>query len=518
MFFPRKIKGFRDIGADANNLRWYIIEKATEIYRKYGYEQWDTPTLEYAEVLGKYLPEANEVAEGIYSFNNPELEPYIDAKGNEIRDDSNNVKMKHYPVALRYDLTAPLARLYSEQIWQKFIHNQVKEGKADLFRRFQFGPVFRYETKLDPGRFREFWQLDFDTVGSDNIATDAEVCMILSEALENIGIKRGNYLIKLNNRKIVKGLLESIGINADLEADVLRIIDKLDKIGIEGINAELGAGREEKSGAFIKGLDLPETIISKLVDFLTAFELYSTRESVLNYLKKIKIHNPIFSKGLEELEEIDKILNSAGFGDEIVKIDPSMIRGMAYYTGPIFEVEYLGYFTDSKGRKRKVGSICGGGRYDGLVENLIGMKVPAVGASIGVDRLAEILTLTGQSPLKQEGPVFIVNFDDNLMIEYQQIARQLRKEGYKCEIYYGAKRGLKQQLSYADAKNCPIAILIGEDEYKQGIVTVRNLKLGKELSKTISDKKEWTKRVQTQVNKDDLMAEIKKQFQINQTK
>ncbi len=511
MVFPRKIKGFRDIDENLNALRWHIIEKATEVYKKYGYEHWDTPILEYAETLGKYLPDADEVAEGVYSFKNPENEPVFDEKGIEKRDEGNNVIMTNHFLTMRYDLTAPLARVYSELIWDKFIHNQVKEGKADLFRRYQFGPVFRFEAKLDPGRFREFWQLDFDTVGSNNVATDAENCMILSEALENIGIERGQYIIKVNNRKIINGFLENIGISEQIADEVMRVIDKLDKIGIEGITEELGQGRKDKkSGSFIAGINLSTELIEKIKTFLQSFDLNASRKQIIQSLVNLKIDNQAFTEGIEELKIIDSILSSTGFDEKRIVFDPSLIRGMGYYTGPIFEAEYLGTYTDHKGNKRKVGSICGGGRYDGLVKNIIGITVPATGASIGVDRLAEIMTLTGKVPQKNDGPVFITYFDDELMPEYQKIATKLRQNGINSEIYYGAKRGLKQQLSYADKKNCPIAILHGSDEFEKGVVTIRNLKLGKEIANTVTDKKEWTAKVQKQVDADNLLDEINK--------
>lgn len=515
MIYPRKIKGFRDIDENLNSLRWHIIEKATEIYKNYGYEHWDTPILEYAEALGKYLPDADEVAEGVYSFKNPELEPQFDKKGNELRDENNDVIMTNHFLTMRYDHTAPLARLYSELIWTKLIHNQVQQGKADLLRRYQFGPVFRFEAKLDPGRFREFWQLDFDTVGSDNVAIDAENCMILSDALENIGIERQNYVIKINNRKIIKGFLQEIGIFEDLEAEVMRIIDKLDKVGVDEVIAELGEGREDKkSGAFINGLSLTKDKTDKIKLFLVSFDVNNKRSVVIKNLKKLKIKNQIFNIGIEELIKIDNILKKSGYDESRVIIDPSMIRGMGYYTGPIFEAEYLGTYTDGKGQKRKVGSICGGGRYDGLVENLIGLKVPATGASIGVDRLAEIMTLTGNIPTLKKGPVIIINFNDEMITDYQKIAAKLRKKGIKTEIYFGAKTGLKHQMTYADKKNCPIAIFLGEDELKKGVATLKNLKLGKELASSITDKKEWTARVQKEVELKNLASEIKKMLKI----
>jgi histidyl-tRNA synthetase len=509
MIYPRKIKGFRDIDENLNELRWHIIQKATEVYKKYGFEHWDTPILEYAESLGKYLPDKDEVADGVYSFKNPETEPQYNEKGEEIRDKDNNVVMTNHYLTMRYDLTAPLARLYSELIWDKFIHNQVKEGKSDLFRRYQFGPVFRYEAKLDPGRFREFWQLDFDTVGSNSVATDAENCMILAEALENIGINKGEYIIKINNRKLIKGFQEHIGVDSKIENEVMRVIDKLDKIGIEDVLLELGEGRKDKkSGAFIAGLGLNNTITKKIGEFLQSFDSNSTRKEIIKSLKSLKINNSTYEEGLKEIEEIDQILAATGFDEQRVIIDPSLIRGMGYYTGPIFEVEYLGTYTDSKGRKRKVGSICGGGRYDGLVKNIIGMSVPATGASIGVDRLAEIMTLTNKLPKKTEGPILIANFDDNLLLEYQKIASELRKNNIKTEIYYGSKRSLKQQLSYADKKNCPFAILLGSNEFEKGIVTLRNLKKGKELADKIKDKKEWTAKVQKEIKREEIVKYI----------
>lgn len=500
MIYPRKIKGFRDIDNEQNALRWHIIQKATEVYKKYGFEHWDTPILEYAETLGKYLPDADDVAQGVYSFKNPEIEPVFEPKGREKRDELDNVIMTNHHLTLRYDHTAPLARLYSELVWQKYYNNQLNSENADLLRRYQFGPVFRFEAKLDPGRFREFWQLDFDTVGSNNIEIDAENCMILSDALENIGIERGLYIVKLNNRKIIKGMLQFYNIANEIEIEVMRIIDKLDKIGIDGVQLELGDGRKDaKSGAFVAGIGLNKVTIDSIMSFLSAFNTKDTRKNILETLKSKNISNSIYLEGVEELIKIDSILTELAYDEQRVIIDPSMIRGMGYYTGPIFEVEYLGTYIDNKGQERRVGSICGGGRYDGLVENLIGVRVPASGASIGVDRLAEILTLTGKMPNLYEGPIFIVNFDEKFISKYQKIASELRHCGFEVEIYYGAKKGLKHQLAYADKKNCPIAIIIGEDEIAKNVATVRNLKLGKKIADQITDKNEWTELVQRQV-------------------
>ena len=168
---PQKVKGFRDINSTQNALRELIIQKASEVYRRFGFSRFDTPVLEYAECLGKYLPDNDSVAQGVYSFKNPEQEPVFDTLGKEMRDDANNVIMENHYVAMRYDLTAPLARVYAESLWQQHLRGEI-QGKTNLFRRFQYGPVYRFEAKLDPGRFREFWQMDFDTVGAEDVATD----------------------------------------------------------------------------------------------------------------------------------------------------------------------------------------------------------------------------------------------------------------------------------------------------------------------------------------------------------
>ncbi|RMF25361.1 MAG: hypothetical protein D6765_10500, partial [Bacteroidetes bacterium] len=252
---PRKIKGFRDINPGLNALRWHIIDTARKVYQAYGFEHWDTPVLEYADTLGKYMPDADSVEQGVYAFPNPEEEPVLLPNGQEMRDEFGQVVMTHHPLALRYDLTAPLARLYAEGLWMDYLKNRLEAGRTPLFRRFQFGPVFRYEVKLTPGRFREFWQLDFDTVGSDDVATDAEACMILCEALEAIGLPPDSFIVRVNNRKILKGFLQENGVQEeDQEQAILRVIDKLDKVGWEAVLLELGPGRTDSSGAEIPGL------------------------------------------------------------------------------------------------------------------------------------------------------------------------------------------------------------------------------------------------------------------------
>lgn len=514
---PRKIKGFRDIDPSLNQLKWVIVDGAKKVYKAYGFEHWDTPVLEYADSLGKYMPgetagAEGEVAEGVYSFRNPEKEPVYDESGNEIKDENNFDKLiyENHHVALRYDLTAPLARLYAEQLWQDKLKGLVKTEKSPLFRRYQFGPVFRFEVKIDPGRFREFWQLDFDSVGTSDVTSDAEVCMVLADAMEEIGLKRGSYIVKVNNRKVLKGFLRNLGvIDEEVEKNILRVVDKIDKIGVEGMKEELGKGRIDSSGAEVKGLGLPVELIIGVVDFFKKFSKTKKRKNILERLSELSNANTVFTEGVDELKKIDSVLSAMGFNEKRVVFDPTLVRGMSYYTGPVFEVESKQTYLDEKGNEKRVGSICGGGRYDDLVEKLLGIKVPATGASIGVDRLAELLQLTNQAPKKILGPVLIIVFDNNLMTEYQKIASQLRKAKIDTEVYYGFQRGLNKQLAYADKKNCPVAILLGEDELKKGVITVRDLKMGKDIAGDFSDKTEWMKTAQFEVKREDLVKKVK---------
>ena len=500
---PRKIKGFRDIDANLNEIRQQIIQSAAKVYRSYGFEHWDTPVLEYADALGKYMPDEDAVDQGVYNFRNPEEEPILGVDGNEIRDKEAKAIMENQAIAMRYDLTAPLARVYAERLWMDVKRKQIMETNAPLFRRFQYGPVYRYELKLMPGRFREFWQLDFDSVGTKDVAADAEACMILSDAFEAIGLDRDTFKVKVNNRKVLKGFLMSIGIDKEeLEGAILRVIDKLDKIGWENMELELGGGRTDSSGAEITGLNLAKDKIEKIISFLKIATGVDSRNEVIARLSELTAGNELAEEGLTELKKMDHLWSQLGFDEQRIIFDPTLMRGMAYYTGPVFEVECSLTYKDEKGKTRKVGSIGGGGRYDGLVEKLLGLKVPATGASIGVDRLAALLKMVKPEEAKADGPVFIAYFDDELQPLYYEIANNLRAVGIDTEVYCGYFKGfrkMKKQMKYADEKNSPAVILIGENEAEKGIVTVKNLKLGKELSKTITDKKQWISQVQKEV-------------------
>jgi len=506
---PRKVKGFRDIDPALNEQRNRLVQVASKVYRSYGFEHWDSPILEYAECLGKYLPDQDTADEGVYSFRNPELEPILDMKGNGLRDSSNNVLMDNHLLSLRYDLTAPLARKYAEELWTG--SGQTKS--PTLFRRYQYGPVYRFEAKLDPGRYREFWQMDFDTVGASDVASDAEACCILSDTLEALGLARGSYEIRVNTRNLHKGLFEKLGISDEgVARDVLRVIDKYDKIGEAGIAAELGEGRVDPlSKAKIPGLGMPLDQVQTLVNYVQSCIGVQGRENVLARLEPLLGDTPTGRFGLDELQRIHEILNGLDYLDNRVVFDPSIARGLAYYTGPVFEAVSKLEYRDASGKVRGFGAICGGGRYDGLVEKLLGIKVPATGASIGVDRLLELLRQTQQLEIAATGPVLILVMDQQYMLEYQKFAKELRQAGIAAEVYYGQKSKMKAQMSYADQRQAPVVVIAGGNEFEQGTVSVKDLRRGKELSDQITDRSQWLsdKPAQMEVPRADLVATVK---------
>ncbi len=511
---PRKVKGFRDTDPDTNRLRWKLIDTVTAIYRRYGFEHWDTPIVEYAETLGRYLPDEDTVDEGIYSFRNPEEEPVLDKDGRELRDERNHVVMEHHHLALRYDMTAPLARMYAERVWPHRNQARGNQGRGlPVFRRYQFGPVFRFEAKLDPGRYRQFWQLDFDTVGVEDPAADAEVCCILCDSLEALGLDRGSYEVKVNSRKLHQGVFEMLGVgdDPDLQRDILRVVDKYDKLGLDGVAAELGKGwKDPESGAFVPGLGLDPAVIDALIGFMQSCVGVTDRRTALDRLHERLDTTAAGREGLAELEQIHAILDALGYGSDRVVVDPTVARGLAYYTGPVFEAVSKLEYRDDKGRVRRFGSICGGGRYDGLVKNLLGVPVPATGASIGLDRLVELLSKVGTFP-KAHGPVLVVVMDRERMADYQVLAAKIRAAGIPTEVYYGRSRKLKAQFAYADQRNSPVAVVAGSNEFEKGTVSIKNLILGKELSQGIKDRKQWLegKPAQVEVPVDQMVETIR---------
>ncbi len=450
-----------------------MVEKIREVYERYGFEPVETPAMEYTDALGKFLPDQDRPNEGVFSF----------------QDDDEQW------ISLRYDLTAPLARYVAENF----------DTLPKPYRSYRNGYVYRNE-KPGPGRFRQFMQFDADTVGSASPAADAEMCMMAADTMEALGIPRGQYVVKVNNRKVLDGVMESIGLGGDENAGkrltVLRAIDKLDRLGVEGVKQLLGEGRKDESGDFTKGAGLNESQSHSIVHFVeltnqVALEIAEGKSVPANVTKKdladwyiidemqSSFHgNETVKAGLHELMSIWELVRYSGYGIDRIKIDPSVVRGLEYYTGPVYEVELLLETKDEKGRPVRFGSVGGGGRYDGLVSRFRGEPVPATGFSIGVSRLQAALTLLGKIDTTPEfGPVVVVVMDRNEIAQYQKFVATLRSAGIRAEMYLGnPKNNLGVQFKYADRRNSPCVVIQGGDEKAKGEVQIKDMIAGSALA------------------------------------
>ena len=415
--------GFADRQEKELLTRDFIISNIKEVMIKYGFQYLETPSFEYTDSIGKFLPDKERPDQGVFSF----------------KDEKNWL-------SLRYDLTAPLAR-YVAKNYQEI---------PKPFKRYQLGTVWRNE-KPGPGRYREFLQFDADFVGTRNLQADAELCILISEILENCGLSINDYIVKISSRKFTQELFKEIKIESTEQASIiLRALDKIDRLGWNEVKKLLSKGREDKSGDFTKGADLNEKQI-ELIE------------------KKI---NDKQSK-TNDVSEIIRIFEAYGFKN--YKFDPSVIRGLEYYTGPIFEVNLNFEVKNSKGKTVQFGSIGGGGRYDNLVSNFGNLDCPATGISIGIDRLVYALMQKKEFNIKSTKPVIICVFSKENIKEYVNILNKLRSAKISAEIYPG-EGNLKKQMQYANKISSPAVILYGEDEIKSGKTTLRNLNTGKEIS------------------------------------
>jgi histidyl-tRNA synthetase len=498
----RIAKGFRDIEAAELSGLNQMLSTIRGVYERYGFDALETPALEYTDALGKFLPDQDRPNAGVFSF----------------QDEDSSGEGGQW-MSLRYDLTAPLAR-YVAQNFDKL---------PKPFRRYAFGNVYRNE-KPGPGRFRQFMQFDADTVGSDNVAADAEMCMLAADTLEALGIKRGDYVIKVNNRKILDGMLESIGLSGDANASrrltVLRAIDKFDKFGVEGVTLLLGRGRKDESGDFTKGAELDpkqiDTVVRAIINAPTLDAVNGkpvhTSARALTYLQANRDLGPVFNQGLEELETIDRLVVSAGYGSDRIRIDPSVVRGLEYYTGPVFEAELTFEVKGDDGQPVRFGSVGGGGRYDDLVARFTGQKVPATGFSIGVSRLQAALALINAKPPQTLGPVVVLVMDKAEIATYQKMVQTLRTAGIRAEMYLGSS-GMKAQVKYADKRNSPCVIIQGSDERAVAQVTIKDLIEGAKAAAAIKDNKEWkaARPAQISVPEANLIDEVRKIIALHTT-
>ena len=495
-------KGFRDyFGAEVSE-RAEMLQKIAAVYHRYGFDALESSAVETVEALGKFLPDVDRPNEGVFAWQ----EADEDGKGDWL--------------ALRYDLTAPLARVYAQH----------RNDLPTPYRRFAMGPVWRNE-KPGPGRFRQFYQCDADTVGTASMAADAEICAMLADTLEEVGIPRRDYLIRVNNRKVLNGVLESMGLAEDEErsAAVMRTIDKFDKVGEAGVRELLGKGRLDASGAYIDGVGLSEEQIDVCIQFLTAKEMLTaavgyqsqliaahvaaTPNQISNVvtrnLRRLVGESQIGNAGVDELEQIADLLAAQGYGPDRIIIDPSVVRGLGYYTGPVFEAELTFDILDEKGRKRQFGSVAGGGRYDDLVKRFTGQAVPATGISIGVDRLLAALREKGRIGTAATGPVVVTVMDRDRMADYQAMVGELRQAGIRAEVYLGNPKNFGNQLKYADKRNSPVAIIEGGDEKEKGIVQIKDLVLGAKIAENAT-LEEWKERPsQFEVPRGDIVAKVR---------
>ena len=456
----RRPRGFEDKPSHLLRAERALIDAAFSVYDMHGFEPLQTPAFEYADALGKFLPDEDRPNVGVFA----------------IQDDDEQW------LSLRYDLTAPLARYVAENY----------DGLAKPYRRYQAGSVYRNE-KPGPGRFREFVQCDADSVGAAGPAADAEMIMLAAEVMRAAGLKDGQYAVRVNNRKLLDGILESSGVpNTDAGAiqrlQVLRAIDKLDRLGPDGVEALLGEGRKDDSGDYTDGANLGKDGIKSVLGFTTASD--EDRGTTIVALEKLVGTSERGQEGCKELSTIDSILTATGFGNDRVSFDTSIVRGLGYYTGPVFEAELLADIRDKKGRPVRIGSIGGGGRYDDLVSRFRGQAVPATGFSFGVSRFLSALERMEAIEQSVKPPVVICAFDRNLMGEYFKMAAELRAAGIRAEVFIGSGNVTKQ-MKYADRRNAQIAVLMGEDELAKNEVTLKDLYLGAEAAKAIESNEEW---------------------------
>jgi histidyl-tRNA synthetase len=492
-----------------------MLDTIREVYERYGFEPVETPAIEYTDALGKFLPDQDRPNEGVFSF----------------QDDDEQW------LSLRYDLTAPLARYVAENF----------DALPKPYRSYRAGYVFRNE-KPGPGRFRQFMQFDADTVGSASPAADAEICMMAADTMEALGIPRGSYVVKVWNRKLLDGMMDAVpelkNASPELRLRVLRSIDKLDRLGMKGVQQLLAGGRKDESGDFTKGAELPvaannfitssvttATLVYSIVSLIPStdidevekrerppFEFSDYRAKLLVYLGDQPI--PAASEaGMMDLSEISRLIAVSGYDDR-VKIDPSVVRGLEYYTGPVYEVELLVETKDEKGRPVRFGSVGGGGRYDGLVSRFRGEPVPATGFSIGVSRLQAALTLIGKLDTKSEpGPVVVTVFDHGRIADYQRMVSNLRAANIRAELYLGSGK-MGPQLKYADKRGSPCVIIQGGDEKAKDEVQIKDLVLGATLT-AIKDRDEYLKKqaeAQFAVKESELVEAVRKVLARNNVK
>ena len=517
---PQKLKarqprGFVDRSPADIRATDAMMAKIREVYERYGFDPVETPMVEYTDALGKFLPDQDRPNEGVFSF----------------ADDDEQW------LSLRYDLTAPLARHVAENM----------QAINLPYRTYRAGWVFRNE-KPGPGRYRQFMQFDADTVGAPGVAADAEMAMMMADTMEKLGIKRGDYVVRVNNRKVLDGVMEAIGVTDEgQKLAVLRAIDKLDKFGVEGVQLLLGEGRRDESGDFTKGAGLNQDQIEIVEAFLSLriavgefdpadatsdddvirhqplsdnhsntiyVDLMVSNQKTIDNARAILPQTEPIRVGLAELHEIAELVRTSKYGADQILIDPSVVRGLEYYTGPVYECELTFPVVNEDGETVRFGSVAGGGRYDGLVKRFTGQDVPATGFSIGVSRLMTALKNLGKLDADTvQAPVLVtvMDRDAEALGRYQRFTQDLRNAGIRAEMFQGNPKDFSRQLRYADRRGCPLAIIQGSNEQAEGVVIVKDLIEGRAQAAAIASNAEWraARVAQVSVPVSGLVAKVK---------
>ncbi len=432
---PGLPSGFEDRWNKTLILKKRLLKVIENNFIKYGFDPLETPSFEIAENIGSFLAEddSNPMSD-VFSFNDGEKN-----------------------ITLRYDLSSPLARFVAQN----------NQELPSIYKRYAIQNVFRNE-KSGNARFREFTQADCDIVGNVNPAqANAELCNLVASTLIECGLKKDQFTINVSNRKIIQGLIQDLKIPANKEIKVMRAIDKLDKLdfGIKGVEDLLKKERKDKSGAITKGANLNDDQVSKILNFLK-----------IKDLKKLKqdFKNTLTQEGIKELENLFEILDFGNYS-ELVKTNFTIVRGLAYYDGFCIETNLNFNITNSKGKEIDIGSVCSGGQYNKLISRFKGVDIPGTGVSIGVDRLLFAMSQINQVQLDYQKPVIICVMDEKYLKNYYEILDILRKNNINSEIFLDSKKNLGKQLTYANKRGCPIAVISGENEFKDNKITLKNL-------------------------------------------
>ena len=431
---PSLPSGFEDRWGKKLVLKKQLLQVIEKNFIKFGAEPLETPSFEYTENIGSFLAEDED-------------NPMSDIFSFEDRDKT---------ISLKYDLSSPLARFYAQN----------NQELPSIYKRYAIQNVFRNE-KASNARYREFCQADFDIIGNVNSAqANAELCNLISSTLLDIGLNKDQFTINVSNRKIVQGLINDLKIPEDKQLGVIRAIDKLDKFGLKGVEDLLKKERKDASGAITKGADLNDEQASQILNFLKIKDLKTLKEN---------LNNPLSQEGIKELEDVFEII---GFSSDLnqVKTNFAIVRGLEYYSDFIVETNLNFKVTNNKGKQVDIGSICSGGAYAKLISRFKGLDIPGTGVSFGVDRLLFALMQLDQIKVDDQKPVLVCVMDKQFLKNYYEIVNLLRENNINAEIFLDTKKNLGKQLDLANKRDLNVAIICGENEFKDNTITIKNLK------------------------------------------